>query len=294
VGLDLGPSTIAIVSQQGAARLETFCAALTPHTQTKRRLQRKLDRQRRATNPDNYDDQGRCKKGRKTWHDSQGYQMTHRRLAHQERTLAAQRQSLHRQLAHHIVAVGTTIITEKISYRAWQKQYGRSVGLRAPGMFIEILRRTGASHGRHRRARVPTQRTKLSQYGHGCGAYIRKPLNVRWHESPCGIGPVQRDLYSAFLAAHLDLQTLIPSLAQRTWESAETRLRAAIEVLIQRANAGQVLPQSMGIPRTGARLTDQSRRPEARSLGSFVETGKRCKVSKNVPGFSQESLSTRT
>jgi hypothetical protein len=37
------------------------------------------------------------------------------------------------------VAVGDTIITEKISYRAWQKQFGRSVGLRAPGMFLAIL-----------------------------------------------------------------------------------------------------------------------------------------------------------
>jgi hypothetical protein len=47
------------------------------------------------------------------------------------------------------VAVGKTIITEKLSYRAWQKQFGKSVGLRAPGMFLEMLRRTGASHGRH-------------------------------------------------------------------------------------------------------------------------------------------------
>ena len=65
---------------------------------------------------------------------------------------------------------------------------------------------------------------------------------------------MQRDLYSAFLAAHLDPRTLVPSIAQESWESAETRLRAAVEATIQRANAGQVLPQSMGIPCAGARL----------------------------------------
>jgi hypothetical protein len=92
------PDTIAIVPQQGEARLGTFCAALAPKIATKRRLQRKLDRQRRANNPQNYDEQGRCKKGRKTWHDSQGYQSTRRRVAHQERKLAAQRKSLHGQL----------------------------------------------------------------------------------------------------------------------------------------------------------------------------------------------------
>jgi len=88
-------------------------------------------------------------KGRKTWHDSQGYQATRRRVAYQERTLAAQRKSLHGQLAHEIVAAGDTIITEQISYRGGPRQFGRSVGLRAPGMFLAMLKRTGASHGRH-------------------------------------------------------------------------------------------------------------------------------------------------
>jgi hypothetical protein len=34
----------------------------------------------------------------------------------------------------------------------------------------------------------------------------------------------------------------------------ETRLRAAMEEVQQRANAGEALPQSFGIPRAGARL----------------------------------------
>ena len=254
VGLDLGPSTIALVPKQGAARLETFCAELSPNVNAKKRLQRKLDRQRRANNPPNYDDQGRCKKGRLTWHDSAQYTVTRRRLAAQERKLAAQRKSLHGKLAHEIVAAGNTIITEKISYKAWQKQYGKSIGLRAPGMFLALLGRLVASTGGILHE-IPTSRAKLSQYCHGCGAYVKKPLSQRWHACPCGIGPVQRDLYSAFLAAHLNVQTFLPSLAQVDWESAETRLRAAIEANHQRANAGQVLPQSMGIPRARARLS---------------------------------------
>jgi hypothetical protein len=65
---------------------------------------------------------------------------------------------------------------------------------------------------------------------------------------------VQRDLYSAFLAVHLDLRTYVPSIAHSEWESAETRLRAAIEDVQERASAGEALPQSFGIPRAGARL----------------------------------------
>ena len=133
----------------GEARLGTFCAALDPRIATKRRLQRKLDRQRRANNPQNYDEQGRCKQGLKTWHDSQGYQATRRRVAHQERKLAAQRKSLHGQLVHEIVAAGDTIITEQISYRGGPRQFGRSVGLRAPGMFLAILVSHRCKYGRH-------------------------------------------------------------------------------------------------------------------------------------------------
>ena len=152
VGLDLGPSTIAIVPREGTPRLEVLCAELAPDAQAIRRLQRQMDRQRRANNPANYDERGRIKKrgkGRLTWKHSKRYLATRRRKATRERKLAAHRKSLHGRLVHEIVAVGTTIITEQISYRAWQKQFGKSVGLRAPGMFIELLQTHRCKYGRH-------------------------------------------------------------------------------------------------------------------------------------------------
>src|SRR5258708_2407762 len=102
----------------------------------------------------------------------------------------------------------------------------------------------------------PTRTTKLSQYCHGCRAYAKKPLNQRFHECACSIGPIQRDLYSAFLAAYLDPPDFPPSSAQyhAYWESAELRLRAALERLYQRAKEGQVLPRSVGITGARARL----------------------------------------
>lgn len=148
IGLDLGPSTIAIVPREETARLEVLCPELAPDAQAIRRLQRQMERQRRANNPNNYDEQGRIKKRGKgclSWKHSKRYLATRRRKAEKERKLAAHRKSLHGRLVHEIVAVGTTIFTEKLSYRAWQKQFGKSVGLRAPGMFIDLLRRTVAS-----------------------------------------------------------------------------------------------------------------------------------------------------
>ncbi len=256
IGLDLGPSTVAFVPREQEAQLVPFCEDLKPDIRAKRRLERKLDRQRRANNPQNYDEKGRIKKRgthRRTWHNSKGYLATRRRLAYQERKLAAHRKSLHGRLVHQIISIGHHIHTEKISYKGWQKRYGKSVALHAPGMFIRMLGRTVASTGGTLHE-VSTQKTKLSQYCHGCGKYEKKPLSQRWHRCTCGIGPVQRDLYSAFLIAHLETETTIPSIAHDAWEGAELRLRAAMEVLHQRAKEGQSLPGSVGISRAGACL----------------------------------------
>src|SRR5258706_10645253 len=64
VGLDLGPTTIAVVAEQ-AALLQPFCPEVAPDAKALRRLERHLDRQRRANNPANYDDKGRGQKGKK-------------------------------------------------------------------------------------------------------------------------------------------------------------------------------------------------------------------------------------
>ena len=264
LGADLGPSTLALVPQQGEASLEVFAEELAPDEKKVRRLQRQMDRQRRAANPDNYDEKGRIRSagGKKKlhWKSSKSYEKMRCRKATTERKLAAHRRSLHGHKVHAIVAVGNTIILEKISYKGWQKQYGRSVGLRAPGMFIEMLRRTVASTG-GTLLEVPTRTTKLSQFCHGCGKTLKKPLAQRWHHCACGVGPVQRDLYSAFLAAYLNVADPIPSCAQYVipWEGAEARLRLAHERVQQRANEGQSLPRSMGYARARAR------RPESQS-----------------------------
>ena len=262
IGLDIGPSTLAIVPQEGKADLVTFCEELTPNTRKKRRLQRKMERQRRANHPDNYDDKGRVKKHGTTrlrWKHSKRYQATRRQHANTERKLAAHRKSLHGKLAHVIVLVSNTINIEKTSFTGWQKQYGRSTGLRAPGMFVAHLTRIVAKTG-GTLSEISAFKTKLSQYCHQCGQYVKKPRSQRWHHCPCGCGPVQRDLYSAFLLAHLEPEHTIPSVTQPVWEGAEPRLQAVMEGLRQRANEGQILPRSMGLLASGKAAHDGARR----------------------------------
>jgi putative transposase len=127
VGLDIGPSTLAIVGEH-AAFLKQFCAALTDRQRQMRRLERQRDRQRRAGNADNYLPNGQIKPGKLDWHKSSRQRRTDARLAELHRQLAAHRQSLHGQLVNDVLALGDQIYLENLSYRAFQRRFGRSVG----------------------------------------------------------------------------------------------------------------------------------------------------------------------
>src|SRR5260221_7146938 len=117
VGLDLGPSTVAIVPEGGPARLLLLAEELAPDARKRRRLQPHLERQRRSNNPQHYDAQGRIKKrrrgqGRRVWRESHSYQQTRRRLATTERKLAPHRRSLHSHLANQIIRPGADLRVE--------------------------------------------------------------------------------------------------------------------------------------------------------------------------------------
>jgi hypothetical protein len=200
VGLDLGPSTIAEVSSAGA-KLDLFCRELDNSQKKIRILQRKLDRQRRANNPDNYNPDGTIKKkGRKRWVNSQSYKKTNLQLADLHRSQAEHRRSLHGNMINDILRRGNTIYLEKVSYKGWQKLFGKSISYRAPGMFVaELTRKAEAAGGSV--IGFPTTGTALSQMCQ-CGVKAKKKLSERWHNCSCGVS-AQRDLYSAFLARHV-------------------------------------------------------------------------------------------
>ncbi|CAB1129505.1 protein of unknown function [Candidatus Hydrogenisulfobacillus filiaventi] len=225
-------------------RLEGFCEEVVRKHQVVRRLQRKLNRQRRANNPDNYLPDGRVKPGPKRWVKSNRQRRTEAELADLLRREAAHRETLHGELAHRILAMGRVVKTEKLSYRAFQRQYGRSVGVCAPGKFVSILRRKAESAG-GRVIEFSTRQTKLSQVCHGCGRVQKKPLSQRVHRCACGI-EMQRDLYSAFLARCVGEDGLLHAdLADTAWSGAERLLRAAWSEATEPAN-GRRKPSSFG------------------------------------------------
>ncbi len=164
VGLDIGPSTGAIVGDTDA-RLVEFCPEVEIPYKQIRVVQRKRDRSLRATNPDNYNENGTIKSGKKQWVFSAQYRALKAVLAELKRVLAATRKRSHGKPANEILKLGTNIKTEKLSYEAFQRTFGKSVSRRAPCMLM--LRRKAENAG-GQIIEFPTQSTKLSKTCH-CG-----------------------------------------------------------------------------------------------------------------------------
>lgn len=268
VGLDLGPQTIAIVGEQRAS-LQMFCPDVVPDAQTLCRLDRKIERQRRSNNPHHYDDKGQVKRGKKRWQVSRRQRRVISARRERHRKLAATRKRCHGQLAHRVLALGSTFHLEHLSYRAWQKRYGKSVGLCAPGLFVAHLTRLAESAG-GRVIGINPGRARLSQSCH-CGAIARKRLSQRHHHCACGVS-AQRDLYSAFLARCVDPDTslLDAGRARLAWPGTEPFLQAAFEQAIapNQSTSGRRLPASFGVPQAQqSRSGSPAQRLQAKAKG---------------------------
>lgn len=196
-GLDIGPSTVASFSDS-AATLQNFCPGVAPCAKTLRRLQRKADRSLRATNPHAFDAKGRWIKGQKMA-SSARLMDVRRQISNTERALQSRRKIDHGHLVNSLLKQANTWQIEKLSYVAFQKMFGKSVKNRAPGMFVQHLKRKAESAG-GKVVELDTWRLKMSQYDHCTETYTKKPLSLRWHALGDGSGLIQRDVYSALLA----------------------------------------------------------------------------------------------
>jgi hypothetical protein len=232
VGLDIGPSTVAVVSQD-MAFLKQFCAELEDIQRDIRLLQRKVDRQRRANNPDNYNTDGTVKPRSqlKRWVKSNRQLKTEIKLSELKRKQAEYRKSLHGQLINQILQMGNVIRLEKLSYVAFQKMFGKSVGMRAPGMFVARLKQKMDDYD-GLVEEFSTYSTKLSQLDHKTGEFKKKSLSQRWHKFDDG-EVVQRDLYSAFLATCIEDGTFNAVVANEQWPRVGPLLQAALDDIDQ-------------------------------------------------------------
>lgn len=218
VGIDIGPQTIAFCAASEVNLME-LADQVQNIEHEKRILQRKLDRSRRATNPDNYAEDGTIRRGQKlTRNKSKRYRKNARRLAYLQHCQAETRKRQHNQLANHLLSLGDcfyvedmewpalthrakkTEISEKTGKYKRKKRFGKSVANKAPAALIQILKLKCESLDLPGVVEVPTS-LRASQYNHQSDTYEKKTLSQRWNQMPDG-DRIQRDMYSAFLLQH--------------------------------------------------------------------------------------------
>ena len=257
IGLDIGPQTIAIVSKErDYASLEVFADELKQTKKLKQSLQRNQSRQLRARNPDCFEKDiwvkkdkhwkkklGKTLKGKRLRNRSILLKKTFSKLREVNRREASTRKKLHGNLVNRILKEGKYIKTEKISYKWFQSLYGSSIGMRAPGMFVEHLRRKAENAG-GKVEEINTRTTKLSQVCH-CGKVEKKSLKERWHKCSCGV-KCQRDLYSAYLCTYVEKDKLIADQAQANWSGKDHVLYATMRK-VKQSSRGHKVPSSLGL-----------------------------------------------
>jgi hypothetical protein len=246
VGLDIGPSTVAIVGDDAVA-LEQFAPSVVQPWEQMRVLLRAQDRSRRATNPQNFETSGVAKKGAKRWAKSARYQRRQIEINELERCLAEARKRDHGELINKILGLGNLIPIEKLSYKGWQKRFGRSAKVRASGMFVSLLTRKAESAG-GKVVELNTRALKMSQYDHTTEVCTKKPLSQRWHDLGGSGLLVQRDCYSAFLAKNvIENQHKSPLLVE-SWAAAKPLLSRAGLCVEQSESGTRLRVPTVAIP----------------------------------------------
>ena len=220
VGIDIGTSTIAISSQTDVKILELANRVQSIENE-KRRLLRKMDRSRRAMNPDNYHEDGTIRKqGNKKviWSKSNHYSKYQNQLKELYRKQADIRKYQHECLANYIVTLGNNIYVETMSFSGLakkstktekndkgrfkkKKRFGKSIANRAPAILMTIINRK-LKYFDTILFEINTYKAKASQFNHFDGTYKKKSLSQRWNGFD-GM-KIQRDMYSAFLIMNIN------------------------------------------------------------------------------------------
>lgn len=215
IGADIGTQTVAYTSdtEVGLKNLSERGNSIQTSERKERLLYRAMDRSRRAMNPQNYNEDGTVKKGRKTWKYSNHYKKLKAKHAELCRINAVNRQLAINEDVNHLRSLGDIFVTEpknasKLMKRAKEttkndkgkfnkkKRFGKSIKNRCPSGFqTTVEKKFKVSGGAY--IEVPNN-YRASQYDHTADDYIKKKLSDRLYKLRDGT-EVQRDWYSSFL-----------------------------------------------------------------------------------------------
>lgn len=224
VGIDVGPTKIALSSLKGV-EMKKLAEGLDSIDSKKKLLMRKMDRSRRSSNPENYNNDGTIKttKGQKLkWNNSHRYTVLKEKLCELERHRAAVRKIMHINLANSLLSHGDTFVVENNDIKQWarrskedakskktgknlsKKRFGKDIGNSAPAEFLEILKNKIQSlGGQFKKVDVKNGATGFDFTD---GNFCQHMLKER--RITLANGDVhQRDLLAAFNLQHLKLDS---------------------------------------------------------------------------------------
>lgn len=223
IGIDIGPSTIAVDSENGSfiQELNFEVESIQEEIET---LNQKIDTFQRKNNPQNYNPDGTIKRNtksfKKVWNKSKPQiKLEHKRKdlyrLKREKTILSQH-----ILAKEILSLGNIVIIEDMQFDALakraketevnknghyksKKRFGKSILEHAPAQFLNILKynieKAGGLY-----IEVDCFKTAATQFDHTSGAFNKHKLNERFIVLDNG-DIIQRDLHSAFNLRHIKI-----------------------------------------------------------------------------------------
>ena len=256
-GIDIGTGSIAVVTDT-SVMLETLNKGIKDYDPEIQTYQAKMSHKLRIANPGNYDQDGRIKKGCKTWKKTKAYQKVSRQKRSLERKYQASLKQHHNITANKIIEQSDRVFVEKMNFKALQKKakqdpenpnkkrkrFGHSIKTFAPAMLLDVIDRKLFYEGKSLR-KVNTKTYRASQYNHVKDEYVKKRLNERVDELKKGVR-VQRDLYSAFLLKNANRTLEHASLwkCRRTFKKFKEMHDMYIAML---KASGETYPSSFGL-----------------------------------------------
>ena len=251
IGIDPGVSTVAYVSKDSCGLVDLVPKDFARKERLIQNLSRKIERSRRVNNPEVYNKNGTIKKDVRFKPLSKRAKRLAIRRQTAYRKLTEDRRKIQGELVNHIVSQSSVIKIEDLDVKILQKRkretrinpktgkpfskkrYGKAVFKAAPGYFKTLLLQRANSTG-CKVDIISSKKTKPSQYNHITGEFNKKELKTRIYNLTNEITDIQRDLYSAFLIAHIENDEYLTKHLEENFDNFYKNMKAQLRILRQK------------------------------------------------------------
>lgn len=146
VGLYFTSTSLTVSKENG---VKTYPLEIKNHEDKKTELLQKMDASRRATNPDNYNEDGTSKEKSeiKGWHFSKAYKKYRAELYEIFRKECEEKKLLQEIIANEVIASGDVFNCNKMDFKFLQRNLGKKIQSASPAMLKTTIERKLSYHG---------------------------------------------------------------------------------------------------------------------------------------------------